>query len=57
MVLAVSRRFITNGPKIASDKLPFLYGRLTLIYGQYGQLLNVIKKRFALWALVKLARL
>jgi len=33
MILAVNRRFVAKGPKIASDKSAFNYGRLTFIYG------------------------
>jgi len=32
MILAANRRFFAKGPKIASDKLAFLYGRLTKIH-------------------------
>ena len=49
VILAVNRQFLAKGPKIASDKSAFLCGRLTFMYGYYGQLLNVMKKRFSLW--------
>ena len=32
MILAVNARFFAKGPKIASDKSEFLYGRLTKIH-------------------------